>query len=125
MDMRTYSGTIFIKPDHVRNNPILERIVDVRVGKYGRPDLEFASGNKLSLNKTNNRILCAAYGPESRDWIGKLTELQFGRLKYDDEEKDTVVLLPLDPPIPAEKQTKPDPVPPSSAPPEMDDEIPF
>ena len=71
MDMRKYSGTVFLKPGDVKAGPLRVVIVAVTEGKFGRPDLEFSDGTKLSVNATNNRTLVTSYGGESDDWINR------------------------------------------------------
>jgi hypothetical protein len=89
MDMSPYSGAAFLKVGDVKvNGPIRVTIVDVQVGKYGKPDLTFDDGSKLSLNATNNRILCHAYGMESDDWIGSFRS-QCPPAKYQNTEPFT------------------------------------
>jgi hypothetical protein len=83
MDMSPYSGAAFLKVGNVKvNGPMRVVIADVQLGKYGKPDLAFDDGSKLSVNATNNGILCRAYGMESDDWIGKEIELALGEIEY-------------------------------------------
>ena len=84
MDMRKYSGAIFIKVADVRNGALQMQIAAVKEGKYGRPDLVFESGEILSLNASNNRILMSAYGSNSDDWIGKKIDLTLGQLLFEE-----------------------------------------
>ena len=74
-------------------------IVDVTEGKYGRPDLEFDDGTKLSLNATNNRTLVTAYGGKSDDWLNKEIELSIGEVEYQGELQESIVIKPISPPI--------------------------
>jgi hypothetical protein len=99
MDMRKYSGTAFLKPGDVKAEPLRVVIVDVAEGKFGRPDLEFDDGAKLSVNATNNRTLVASYGGESGEWINKEIELSLGEVEYDGQMQETVVVKPISPPI--------------------------
>jgi len=55
--MRKYSGETYIKTVDVRGGPLRAKIAAVREGQYGRPDLVFETGEILSLNATNNKIL--------------------------------------------------------------------
>ena len=65
MDMSQYSGAAFLKIGDVKvNGPIRVVIADIQLGKYGKPDVSFTTARKLSLNATNNKILCQAYGTE-------------------------------------------------------------
>jgi hypothetical protein len=99
MDMRKYSGTAFLKPGDVKAGPLRVVIVDVTEGKFGRPDLEFSDGSKLSVNATNNRTLVTSYGGESSDWVNKEIELSLGEVEYDGQMQETVVVKPISPPI--------------------------
>jgi hypothetical protein len=121
MDMRKYSGTPFLKPDDVKAGPLRVVIVDVTEGKFGRPDLEFSDGTKLSVNATNNRTLVTSYGDESDDWINKEIELSLGEVEYDGQMQETVVVKPISPPV--EKKKLPEPRKSRSG--DMDDEIAF
>src|SRR5262245_21141198 len=99
MDMRKYSGNTFIKVGDVRDGPRRVVIEDVAEGKYGKPDLHFDDGTKLSVNATNNRTLMLAYGDESEDWIGKEIELYLGELKYNGDMQEAVLVKPISPPL--------------------------
>src|SRR5207237_1442233 len=97
MDMRKFSGERFIKLVDVAEGPIPERIADVREGKYGKPDLIFASGDILSLNATNNDILRRAFGDDSDAWLDKDVELYQGEIKYQGNMQDAVMVKPISP----------------------------
>jgi hypothetical protein len=125
MDMTKYSGPRFVKPDDVRDDPIEGRIAGVKEGKFGKPDLFLDSGQVLSLNSTNNRILMKAYGTNSDLWIAKMIRMLLGEIEYQGSPHESVVVEPISPPI-KKKETKetdstsaPKPVP------DMDDEIPL
>ena len=75
MDMRDYVGPSYIKYPDVVDAPRQERIVAIQEGSFGCKDLKFASGDLLSLNKTNARTLVRAHGWESNNWI----DLEYGR----------------------------------------------
>src|SRR5262245_27381105 len=76
MDMSQYSGAAFLKVGDIKvNGPVRVVIADVQIGDYGKPDLSFTDGTRLSVNTTNNKILCQAYGTESDEWIGREIEL--------------------------------------------------
>jgi hypothetical protein len=95
MDMRQYSSG-FIKPDNVRDGPLLAHIVNVFISeKFNRPVLELDTGEQFTVNTTNNRVLVKAYGPKSEDWIGHQIKLALGH--YKDWTKD--------PPVDAETVT--------------------
>jgi hypothetical protein len=99
MDMRKFSGTIFLKVDDVRDGALLMQIAAVREGKYDKPDIVFETGEMLSLNATNTKTLVRAYGPNSEDWIGKEIELALGKVKYQGELQEAVIVKPISPPI--------------------------
>ena len=107
MDMRKYSGDHFLKVDDVRNGSIQAQIAVVKQGKFDKPDLVFESGDVLSLNATNNKILMRAYGPSSDDWIGKLVELSLGETPYQGKQIESVKVSPISPPLKPSEQTKP------------------
>jgi len=104
MDMRKYSGERFIKLADVADGPIRERIVGVREGKYGRPDLIFESGDILSLNSTNNIVLMRAYGPDSDGWADKDVELYQGEIPYEGKPQDAVRVKPISPSMAAKEK---------------------
>jgi hypothetical protein len=130
MDMRKY-GSGFIKPDDVRDRPRQERIINIYESeKYGCPVFEFESGDQFSLNATNNRILCKAWGWNSEDWLGQEIELSLGHYKDwradPPEEKETVIAKALSAKKPSAGNGDAKPLPaPMSRRGDMDDEIPF
>jgi hypothetical protein len=103
MDMREYSGTVFLKADDVRDGPRRERIVKVGIGKFDRPLVEFDGGDRLTLNVTNCKTLIKHLGLDSRDWVGAEIELFLGTTTYNGEQTDSVLIRPLSvkPPKPA------------------------
>jgi hypothetical protein len=126
MDTRKY-GSIFIKPDDVRDGPRQERIIAVLENtKYDCLQLELESGDQFSLNMGNTRALQKAYGFESNNWLDAVIELSLGHYKDwgTDTEKETVVLRPVSP-----RKSSPDnggtKAPRPSARDELNDEIPF
>jgi hypothetical protein len=99
MDTRKY-GSVFLKPDDVRDGPRQERIIAVLESqKYSCLQLELESGDQFSLNTGNTRALQKAYGVESDDWLNHVIELSLGHYKDwktdPPEEKETVVLRPI------------------------------
>jgi hypothetical protein len=99
MDMRKYSGPTFLKVDDVRDGPLQLQITVIKEGKYDKPDIVFESGEMLSLNATNTKTLVRVYGPNSEDWIGKEIELALGKVKYQGELQEAVIVKPISPPI--------------------------
>src|SRR5262245_60989978 len=126
MDMRKYSGAAFLKVGDVRaNGPLRKIIVGVTEGKYGRPDLEFDDGTKLSVNATNNRTLVNDYGGASDDMLNKEIELSLGQVEYQGEPQESIVLKPISPPIEKTPPPPPKPKGENGKRGDMDDEIPF
>jgi len=104
MDMRKYSGENFIKVADVEDRPLDEVIAVIRPGKYDKPDIVFESGDILSLNATNNKILVRAYGPDSDSWVGKEIKLKKGQVEYQGELQDSVVIEPVSPSLSAKER---------------------
>jgi hypothetical protein len=118
MDMRQYLSDEFVKIDHVRNGPLQVRIANVRAGQYDKADAVFESGEVLSLNSGNTRILVKAFGPNSESWIGKDIELSLGQVLFQGRLQDSVVVRPLSPPVAAHERE-------ANTAEIIDDEIPF
>jgi hypothetical protein len=57
-------------------------------------------GTSLTLNQTNAGILVRAYGPNSRDWIGREVELYLGQISYEGRAQDSIKVKPISPSIP-------------------------
>jgi len=100
MDMKKYSEGGFIKADNVRDGPLQAVIVNVYISdQYKRPVLELDNGDQFTVNVTNNRALCKAYGTNSDDWRGHTVEFSLGHYKDwsadPPEEKETVLLKPV------------------------------
>jgi hypothetical protein len=125
MDMRKYAGESFIRVDNVRNGSLQERIALVKEGKYERPDIVFESGDILTLNTTNARILIKNYGPSSDDWFGKDVDLTLGTVAYQGKEQESVVIRPISPPMNAADRQAASAKMTAAATNEIDDEIPF
>jgi hypothetical protein len=119
MDMRRFSGSSFIKPEHVEAGPIRATIVAIKEGSFGKPDITLDVGGKLSLNVTNTRTLVAAFGANGDDWLGEEIELYLGTVKYRGAEQESVLVRPLSKGKPAAERTPP------PAQDQIDDEIPF
>jgi hypothetical protein len=92
MDMKQFKKPKFLKLEDVRDGPRQERIADVVMGQFQKPDLVFESGDKLGLSATNIEILSLAYGFDSKDWIGHLIELYAGQGPYEDKMVDMVLV---------------------------------
>jgi hypothetical protein len=115
MDMRKYSGSVFLKPEDLRDGPITVTITDVSEGKYDKPNLHFKDGSRLSINTTNNRVLVRAYGHDSDDWVGKQIELTVGEVEFQGKIQDSILVNPISPTIENKKSPKSD----------LDDDIPY
>lgn len=117
----------FIKVADLAGGTRREVIADVRPGKYQNPDCEFQSGAVLTLNATNMRTMAAVWGPETDAWTGKEIELCVGKTQYQGQDRDSVLVKAISPPIPLGERPKPNPNPnskPSRAD-DLSDEIPF
>ena len=101
IDMRKYGGEYYLTIADVRDGPLRMKIVDVREGKYDKPDLIFETGDALSLNATNRRVLMRAYGPTSDTWISKDIELVLGETEFQGKPQESVLTKPVSPPLTA------------------------
>jgi hypothetical protein len=104
MDTRKYSGQTFISLADVAGGPLREQIAAVTVGKYDKLNAVFESGDILSLNATNVRILQRSYGIDSDLWIGKEVELFKGEVEYEKKMQAAVLIRPISPPVAAAKK---------------------
>ena len=128
IDMRKYGGEYYLTIADVRDRPLRMKIVDVREGKYDKPDLIFETGDALSLNATNRRVLMRAYGPTSDTWISKDIELVLGETEFQGKPQESVLTKPVSPPLTAaERAAVPEPLPKpgNGGGSDMDDDIPF
>ena len=105
MDMSKYLGAAFLKVGDVKDGPIRATITDVEEGKYGKPDVSFDDGTRLSLNVTNTRSLAHAYGTNDADWIGQKIELYLGEIDYQGKPQEVILVRPISPPV--EKKAPP------------------
>lgn len=115
MDMKKYVGSVFLKPDDLREGPVQVTITDIAEGRFDKPNLEFNDGTLLSLNATNARVLAREYGFESDDWIGKVVELKLGEIEYNGKPQESILIRPISPSVENKPRTGDD----------MDDSIPF
>jgi hypothetical protein len=118
MDMSKFSGETFLKVSDVKDGPLQEQIALVREGRFGKPDIVFESGSLFSINATNNRILCRAYGADSDAWAGKEIELYLGEIEFQKEMRPAVLIRPISPPIKKPKK-------PPAQKPDFNDEVAF
>jgi hypothetical protein len=124
MDISEHISGGFLKVGDLAGGVRREVIAEVRPGRYQNPDCEFQSGAVLTLNATNLRALAAAWGPETDAWTGKEVELYVGKTQFNGQDRESVLVRPISPPIPAEQRPKPAPKP-RGAIAGLDDEIPF
>lgn len=118
-DMSEYAGTSFVKlVDLQRDGPRKETIADCTPGNYG-PELIFASGDVISLNKNSIRALRKAYGDDARAWVDKDVRVYAGKVPYKDGETDAALVEPISP---ATSDGKLSPPKPKAA---FDDDIPY
>jgi hypothetical protein len=127
IDMRKYGGEYYLTVPDVRDGPLPEKIVDVRDGKYDKPDLIFETGDALSLNATNRRVLMRAYGPTSDTWIDKNIECYLGEVEFQGKQQESVLTRPISPPTTATERAaaKSKPVGGGGGNGARDDDIPF
>jgi hypothetical protein len=120
LNLKKYAGEHFIKPDDVRERPLKRKIAGIREGKFGKPDLIFTDGTILALNGTNVNVLRRVYGDDSDKLIEKVVELNLGKLQYNGQLNDAVLVKPITAPEePQADESEP------SAKPDYDDPIPF
>jgi hypothetical protein len=122
-DQMTSSG--FIKVPDLANGPERNVIDDVRPGRYERPDLFLQGGRMLSLNVTNMRALASAWGTETDAWIGKEVELYVGKIQFQGQDRDSVLVRAISPAIPLSERAKAPSPPKQKLSSELNDDIPF
>ena len=123
IDMRKYSsGETYLTIADVREGPLQMTIADAKEGQYEKPNLHFETGDILSLNATNRKILMRAYGPTSDTWIGKQVELVLGQTMFQGAPQDSVIVNPVSPPLTAAEKAAAAGEPARD---KMDDDIPF
>jgi hypothetical protein len=125
MDMHKFSGSSFLKVADIKaSGPVKVKIAGVEEGKFGKPNVAFNDGTQLSLNTTNVRTLMRTFGSESRDWIGKEVVLMPGKVNYQGEPQDTIIVTATSPT--AEHKAVPRPTINAQSEPDEDaDSIPF
>jgi hypothetical protein len=109
IDMGKFAGGGFIGVADLNGGTRRETISAVELGKYGKPDLHFRSGDKLSVNSTNAKALSKAYGRNSDDWIGREIELYCGQVVYNKQTQASVLARPVSPVIPDAQRSAPPP----------------
>jgi hypothetical protein len=77
----TSTGGNYVKADDVKAGPQLFTVENVEVAKLpdGKPALQlvFRGGKKLTLNKTNARILASMIGDDTDLWKGRALVVSF------------------------------------------------
>ena len=99
MDMRPFAAKTFLKTVAVSEGPLLLWIAEIKPGKYDKPDIHFESGEILSLNATNTAIL------DSNAYIRKQVELSLGKVPFQGELQDSIVIKPISPATDAAERT--------------------
>jgi len=99
MDARKYASK-FVKPDNVRDGPIVTRIVSCfEDERYGNLVLELETGSQFTLYSNNASVLIKSYGAETDAWIGMEIELSLDTYRdwKSDTDKETVRVRPVSP----------------------------
>jgi hypothetical protein len=117
VDMKKFCGSAFLKLADLEGGPRRVLISGVCEGKFGRPEMTLDDGSKFSVNATNARLLRAAYGDDSDDWLDKEVELYLGPVEYNGEKLTSILVKPISPQIKKK--------PPTPRRDDMDDSIPF
>jgi len=115
MDLSQYASSQFIKVDDLADGPQQKTIASIEPGKFDKPVVTFSDRTRLSLNNTNVNTIINAFGStESEDLIGKDVELYVGTIRYQGDDKKSVLLRALSRPAATQSLKA-----------ELDDEIPF
>jgi hypothetical protein len=102
MDIGQFASN-WVKPDDVRDAPIVTRIVAVLMNeKLQRPMLELETGSQFTLFERNVDALIKAWGRDTDEWPGYEVELSHETytIKKSDgstEEKEGVKICPISP----------------------------
>lgn len=99
VDARRFASR-FIKPDQVRDSPIVTRVVNVfEDERYNRLMLELEIGSQFALNDSNTNILIKAWGADTDAWHGNELSLELGTYKDwrsdPPTDKETVRVRPV------------------------------
>src|SRR5262249_33575600 len=96
MDLSQYASSEFIKVDERADGPQQKPIASIEPGKFDKPVVTFSDRTRLSLNGTNVNTIINAFGStESEDLIGKDVELYVGTIRYQGDDKKSVLLRAL------------------------------
>ena len=112
MRMNKFVGKMFLKVDDIKaSGPTRKTITEVSEGNFDKADLTFDDGTQLSCGKINCGVLARAYGMKSNDWLGKEIELEVGKIKFQGEPQEVILVKPISPPIVPPKRGFDDTVP--------------
>jgi hypothetical protein len=94
MDLTKYaSARRFIRLADVQNGPKRKIIASIGEGDYDKPVATFTDGTKISLNKTNVSALIDLFGSaDSKYVVGKVVELYAGNVRFQGDDKPSVLL---------------------------------
>jgi hypothetical protein len=122
VDATKYGRRKFIKAQDVEDGPIVAMIAAIEEdSRFDKLILLFDDGKKFSLNKTNVDILIKAFGKDTRNWPDHEVELSHGKIEFNGDLKETVIVKPMDgEAVEAKAASAGEP-----ADKQLDDEIPF
>lgn len=135
VDARKFSSGKYLKA--ADDGAVIKRIINAAQNdRYGRLDVWFEDGTRLSLSGRNNDELIRAYSWQTDLWLDKRVQLTVeDYVNNDGKPGKMIVLAAADPEVPREErpkpttsvlQEKPPPKTGNGSPrPDMDDEIPF
>jgi hypothetical protein len=94
MDLSKYaSARRFIRLADLANGPKRKTIASIAEGDYDKPVATFTDGTKISLNKTNVSALIDLFGSaDSKYVVGKVVELYAGNVRFQGDDKPSVLL---------------------------------
>ena len=94
MNLSKYaSARRFIRLADVANGAKRKTIASIAEGDYDKPVVTFTDGTKLSLNKTNVDTLIEMFGaPDSKYATGRVVEIYAGSVRFQGDEKPSVLL---------------------------------
>jgi hypothetical protein len=116
MDLSQYAAARFLRVEDLADGPQKKTIASIEPGKkFDRPVVAFTDRTRLTLNGTNVNTIINAFGStESEDLIGQEIELYVGTIRFQGDDKQSVLLRALSRPAPTKRLKA-----------ELDDEIPF
>jgi hypothetical protein len=100
MRIDKYLKNNFLNVDDIKaSGPIQGTIACVTEGRFEKLNLIFDDGTQVSCNQTSCKALARAYGKESDGWIGKKVEVTLGKIQYNDETQEIILVKPISPAI--------------------------